>query len=267
MQQDTEVVGPSVASESSLLVNNEHRSSGADPACDRRHNIDREGSSSALEMVHTEVINPNTMQQLEMPPQTNSTVGSCDLTASQRLMLICSLWPYTVPLFTVYAAEYMLQAGVWPAIGFPVTSATARAQFYQYGNFCYQAGVFISRSSGNICTASIPILWLMPFLQVINLYFFWLDSIHHFWYNYSLLLPCFFAGLLGGGVYVQGYSRVNLDMPAELKEFAIASVGIADSFGILVADILSLFIQSCIYRLNDIEGAVVNCPVNTNHTT
>eukprot|EP00571_Detonula_confervacea_P004719 CAMPEP_0172314092 /NCGR_PEP_ID=MMETSP1058-20130122/21636_1 /TAXON_ID=83371 /ORGANISM="Detonula confervacea, Strain CCMP 353" /LENGTH=550 /DNA_ID=CAMNT_0013027859 /DNA_START=25 /DNA_END=1677 /DNA_ORIENTATION=- len=266
MQQRAEV-GPSVASESSLLVNNEHRGSDNDPAQEHAHNTNREGSSSALEMVHTEIINPNAMQQLEIPSQADSTVGSCDLTASERFMLVCSLWPYTIPLFTVYAAEYMLQAGVWPAIGFPVTSATARAKFYQYSNFCYQAGVFLSRSSGNICTASIPILWLMPFLQVINLYFFWLNSIHHFWYNYFLLLPCFFAGLLGGGVYVQGYNRVNMDMPVELKEFAIASVGIADSLGILVADILSLFIQSCIYRLNNIEGAVVECPVNTTRTT
>jgi len=100
----------------------------------------------------------------------------------------------------------------------------------------------------------------MPFLQVVNLYFFWMNSIHHFWYNYGLLLLCFFAGLLGGGVYVQGYSRVNADMPLELKEFAIASVAIADSLGILVADILSLYIQSCIYKQNHLDGAVVDCP-------
>lgn len=106
-------------------------------------------------------------------------------------------------------------------------------------------------------------LWLMPFLQVVNLYFFWWNAIHHWWYNYGLLLPCFFAGLLGGGVYVQGYSRVNMDMPVELKEFAIVSVGVADSFGILLADILSLFIQSCIYSKNNLEGAVVKCPVKT----
>lgn len=75
-------------------------------------------------------------------------------------------------------------------------------------------------------------------------------------------MPCFFAGLLGGSVYVQGYSRVSMDMPVELKEFAIASTGIADSLGILVADILSLFIQACIYSKNHLEEAVVDCPVS-----
>ncbi|KAL7527879.1 hypothetical protein ACHAXR_002179 [Thalassiosira sp. AJA248-18] len=252
---------PSEASESSLLVRNiEDDVEDDSPVRDVQSSNNREDESSALEMVTSDMIHTQTFQQLEATSQADATVSSHNLTAYERFLLVLSLWPYTIPLFTVYAAEYCLQAGVWSAIGFPVTSASARAQFYHYSNWTYQAGVFLSRSSGNFCTASIPMLWAMPFLQVVNLYFFWLNSIHHFWYNYSLLLPCFFAGLLGGGVYVQGYSRVNMDMPMELKEFAIASVGIADSLGILVADILSLFIQSCIYKENNIEGAVANCP-------
>lgn len=164
-------------------------------------------------------------------------------TFRQRFKLVLSLWPYTIPLFTVYAAEYMLQAGVWSAIGFPVTSSSARAEFYHYANWTYQAGVFVSRSSGNLFRAPLSVLWLMPLLQVANLFFFWMISINHFWYNYWLLSICFFAGLLGGGVYVQAFSRINLDFPIEMREFAIASAGVADSFGILTADIASLFIQ------------------------
>ena len=30
--------------------------------------------------------------------------------------------------------------------------------------------------------------------------------------------------------------------------------------GIFVADIVSLFVQSCIYKRNEIGGAVVECP-------
>lgn len=97
-------------------------------------------------------------------------------------------------------------------------------------------------------------------LQVANLYFFWMVSVHHFWYNFGLLLPSFFAGLLGGGVYVQGFSRINADMPIQLREFALSSASVADSLGVMLADVLSLFIQSCIYQENHIEGAVVECP-------
>lgn len=128
-------------------------------------------------------------------------------------------------------------------MGFPIESQSARAQFYHYSNWSYQTGVFVSRSSGNLFSPSLSILWLMPLLQVINLIFFWADSIHHFWYNYTLLLPCFYAGLLGGSVYVQGFSRINHDFPIELREFAIASAGVADALGVLLADIASLFIQ------------------------
>lgn len=165
------------------------------------------------------------------------------LTPRERFKLVMSLWPYTIPLFTVYAAEYMLQAGVWSAIGFPVDSPTARAQFYHYSNWSYQVGVFVSRSSGNLFTASLPLLWLMPFIQVLNLIFFWINAVHHFWYNYSILPVAFVAGILGGFVYVQGFSRLNSDLPIELREFGMASAGVADSFGILIADISALFIQ------------------------
>ena len=47
----------------------------------------------------------------------------------------------------------------------------------------------------------------------------------------------------GGFVYVQGFSRINSDLPTELREFGMASAGVADSLGILVADISALFIQ------------------------
>jgi len=154
-----------------------------------------------------------------------------DPTGFGRFKLLLSLWTYTVPLFTVYAAEYVLQAGVWPSIGFPVTSAKARADFYHYANWTYQGGVFVSRSSGNLWEASMRALWIMPILQMANLYFFLMVSIHHFWYDYGLLALCFFAGLLGGSVYVQGFSRINADMLPDLKESAVASAGVADSLG------------------------------------
>eukprot|EP00804_Cyclotella_cryptica_P000004 CCRYP_013706-RB/>CCRYP_013706-RB protein AED:0.05 eAED:0.05 QI:382/0.66/0.75/1/0/0.25/4/80/517 len=212
-------------------------------------------TASSVEMV--EHLTTKNVHTFEKSP---SQLQQAHMTVMERFYLVLSLWRYTVPLFTVYLSEYMLQAGVWSAIGFPVTSSVARAQFYHYSNWTYQVGVFVSRSSGNLFHASLTLLWTMPLLQVTNLIFFWLDSIHHFWYDYSVLVLCLFAGLLGGSVYVQGYSRINLDVPIEIREFSLASAGVADSLGILLADVVSLFIQSCIYDRNRIEGAVVSCP-------
>lgn len=58
-----------------------------------------------------------------------------DMTSSERLRLVLSLYPYMIPLFLVYAAEYALQSGTWSAIGFPVTSVKARDDFFEYSNW------------------------------------------------------------------------------------------------------------------------------------
>ena len=59
---------------------------------------------------------------IEMTPHANKNAEvsgnitmqhpSTELNARKRFMLVLSLWPYTIPLFTVYAAEYMLQVRI-----------------------------------------------------------------------------------------------------------------------------------------------------------
>ncbi len=197
-------------------------------------------------------------EEIDNSPISNSYVKT--LSAMERLKLTFSFWPFMVPLFVVYAAEYALQSGVWSAIGFPVEKEDARNSFYVKSNWLYQVGVFISRSSGTLFTAPMWVLWLMPLLQCVNLVVFYLVASHHFWYNNILLIGCFYVGLLGGGVYVNGYMRVNRDLHVSIREFALSTVSIADSLGIVFADFSGLFIQSCLYKSNGIDGAVVQCP-------
>lgn len=52
------------------------------------------------------------------------------MTNIERFYLVLSLWPYMVPLFIVYAAEYALQSGVWTAIGYPYNDEQHRKSFY-----------------------------------------------------------------------------------------------------------------------------------------
>jgi len=120
----------------------------------------------------------------------------------------------------------------------------------------------LSRSSGTIFKASLTTLWILPGIQFsLLLFFIWVVAIHHIWYSWSLLILCFLAGLLGGGVYVNAYTRINSDIPAEQNEFALSSASVADSFGIILADVTGLFIQSCLYMFNNIPGAEVSCPI------
>ncbi|CAK0845373.1 unnamed protein product [Prorocentrum cordatum] len=69
--------------------------------------------------------------------QTVAATGEVDrpiteyLSFRSRFMFIIRLWPYMVPLTTVFAAEYTIQAGFWTVIGFPVTDKKSRQEWYR----------------------------------------------------------------------------------------------------------------------------------------
>lgn len=175
-----------------------------------------------------------------------------------KMRFITTLGPYIIPLATVYLAEYTMQTGVWSAIGFPVDSAEARASFYSSAGLAYQAGVFLSRSSGVLFQATRPVLYLMPALQMLLLGFFTLVAATHFWYNWGLLCVCFVVGLLGGAVYVNAYTLISKEVPRSHVELALAAVSVGDTLGVMFADCAGLFLQGCLYSINRLPGASIN---------
>lgn len=196
-------------------------------------------------------------------PTPSHVMAIAEMTSIQRFRLVLSLWPYMIPLFLVYAAEYALQSGTWTAVGFPLESVPARNRFFEYSNWMYQVGVFISRSSGTMFTAPMILLWLMPILQCANLGFYtYLASrptspLYQAWVFY---LGALYTGLLGGAVYIHGYKRICLDLPLEHREFSLSATSVAEGIGVVVADSVGLFIQSCMYQVNHLAGALVTCP-------
>ena len=204
-------------------------------------------------------------------PKTASSVRQISsMNGIERFHLVLSLWPYMIPLFTVYVAEYTLQSGTWSAIGFPVTSKDSRDKFYQYSNWTYQVGVFISRSSGTCVVAPMALLWAMPFLQCVNVGIYWAVAAHQsetvataaaaFWSSPYFLYPtALYTGLLGGAVYIHGYLRICRDLPLEHREFALSATSLAECLGIVVADFLGLLVQACLYEINGLESAMA-CP-------
>ncbi|KAL3665518.1 hypothetical protein V7S43_009553 [Phytophthora oleae] len=175
-----------------------------------------------------------------------------------KMKFILTLGPYIIPLATVYLAEYAMQTGVWSAIGFPVESKEARASFYSSAGLTYQAGVFISRSSGVLFQATRPILYLMPVLQVVLFGFFTVVAATHFWYNWGLLFVCFVVGLLGGAVYVNAYTLLSKEIPPTHVELALGAVSVGDTLGVMFADCAGLFLQGCLYSINHLPGASIN---------
>ncbi len=142
---------------------------------------------------------------------------------------------------------------VWSAIGFPITSESARNTFYVYGNWTYQVGVFVSRSSGVLWRADLRTLWLMPTLQAFLLVFFTLDAFYLWWYNWSILVLCFVAGLFGGAVYVGAFSLLAESVAPELKEFSLSASGVAIDIGIAASVVAGIFIERSLYHYHHLS--------------
>ena len=230
-------------------------------------------TSSALDRTDQEASQSNVYDMTRTDVHVHDLLQVHEMTVKQRFNLVVTkLWPYMTPLFVVYVAEYTLQSGTWTAIGFPVTDKQSRNRFFVHSNWMYQLGVFLSRSSGTIFTAPMSILWLMPILQVANVFLYWhvaatapddddsdADGFIH--RSSVLYVGALYAGLLGGGVYIHGYKRICKDIPLQYREWALASTSVAQSLGIVVADFLGLAIQSCLYKIHGLgDQAVMNCP-------
>ena len=176
-----------------------------------------------------------------------------------KFRFVMSLWPYMIPLIVVYFSEFAMQSGAWAAIGFPVTERHARDVFYSYSNWMYQFGVFISRSSGAILQANRLVLWIMPMLQTLLLVFFMTTALYQYWYNWGLLSLAFVSGLLGGGVYVNAFTLIAREVHPDDVELALCSASVGDTIGIMIANVVGLFLQCLIYKHHHLEGAVVSC--------
>lgn len=181
------------------------------------------------------------------------------MTFREKLRFTLTLGPYMIPLVVVYFAEYTMQTGVWSTIGFPVDNPQARAQFYSAAGLAYQSGVFLSRSSGVLFQATRSVLYLMPAFQTVLLAFFTAVSAYHFAYNWPLLvLLCFVAGLLGGGVYVNAFTLLSREVRADRVELALSAASVGDTLGVMLADFVGIFLQGCLYSVNRIPGAAVH---------
>jgi battenin len=117
------------------------------------------------------------------------------LSLTQRAKLLAPLWVFMLPLFVVYAAEYIIQIGVNSALEFPEVGLPAH-KWYVIAGFLYQLGVFLSRSSGTVLP--LKVLWPLPVLQTLALGVFLMIGFDVF------SAPAWLVGLLTFGVGLLG---------------------------------------------------------------
>lgn len=215
--------------------------------------------AAAIAAVNADAAPKKKMQQAgDVKLEDGGCQDASTMTVRDKMRFISTLGPYIIPLTVVYFSEYTMQTGVWSTIGFPVDDAEARARFYSAAGLAYQTGVFVSRSSGVLFQATRGVLYLMPALQTLLLAFFIAVSALHFWYNWSLLVLCLFAGLLGGGVYVNAYTLLSRETALSHVELALAAVSVGDTVGVMLADCVGLVLQGCLYSLNRLPGAAIH---------
>ncbi|KAH9886380.1 BTN1 protein [Xylariomycetidae sp. FL2044] len=154
------------------------------------------------------------------------------------------LFPYMLPLFLVYVAEYSINQGVSPTLLFPLDSSpfTEYRDFYPMYGFLYQLGVFISRSS--IAFIRVRHLYLPSFLQIGNLLLLTLHSLFDFIPTvYLVFLIIFWEGLLGGAVYVNTFAEIMENVPASEREFSLGATSVSDSAGICIAGFVGMVLE------------------------
>ncbi|GAA5943530.1 hypothetical protein JCM10213_005521 [Rhodosporidiobolus nylandii] len=184
---------------------------------------------------------------------------------------------FMLPLFFVYLAEYTINSGVAPTLLYEVPTRESAPvlhlaiknlrDYYPLWQLLYQTFVFISRSSLSILHLPPLPLSLLPLptlLQLCILFLTLLESStslfvslageHGATYLVALLICA--EGLCGGGAYVNAFHRLavmqhdeeeeeglgggkSAERRKQEKEFRVASVGFADTLGILLASLVS----------------------------
>lgn len=167
------------------------------------------------------------------------------------------VFPYMVPLTTVYLFEYLINQAVAPTLLFPINgderSKSMPFFFHKYRDIyvtygtLYQLGVFISRSFGHLIR--MRSLYILAFLQGVNLCITVLQS----WFYvtrspWAVMILIFYEGFLGGASYVNTFLNILEQEDPDETEFAMGAVSIADSFGVFLAALLGLGLEPKLCR-------------------
>ncbi|RCN31135.1 CLN3 protein [Ancylostoma caninum] len=152
---------------------------------------------------------------------------------------------------------------------------TSPASQYRWYQVLYQVGVFVSRSSINCIQLNMLFIALMPVFQVrkldtikplcidpmssrpkqltvklINTAFFLLNAIYAFLPNFGIVCAIvLYEGLIGGGSYVNTFHHIHKKVDPSIREFALSTVSLADSIGIMLAAFVSIPIHNAICEM------------------
>ena len=116
-------------------------------------------------------------------------------------------------------------------------------------NFCYQIGVFISRSS--LSLIKIERVWIITTLQFLN-FLFWISNSFNMYVKsiYVYFAHMVFVGLMGGASFVNVIYQLKNSPKLQKteKELAMNLLSCFDDFGILSAAITALVLTLTAFK-------------------
>lgn len=154
-----------------------------------------------------------------------------------------------IPLFLTYFAEYLINQGLLELTLFDCDKGfgTSPASQYRWYQVLYQVGVFVSRSSINVVQMNMLFIALMPVFQLVNTAFFMLNAIYSFIPNFAIVCGIIlYEGLIGGASYVNTFHHIHKKIDPSVRSFALSTVSLADSIGILLAALVSIPVHNAI---------------------
>jgi len=150
-------------------------------------------------------------------------------------------------LSSVYFLEYSILTGFTDRVVNRITKENPTNQTFLYLqaytilSFCYQIGVWLSRSS--LKFFKIKHVWLLSAFQLVNFLLWLFQALYLFEPVYWVMfIHMVFVGLMGGGAYVNVMYQIlhKEDLNIHEKELAVNICGFFNDMGILAASIFAL---------------------------
>ncbi|XP_065900790.1 battenin-like isoform X2 [Dysidea avara] len=180
----------------------------------------------------------------------------------KRIKLLPFLSQFMLPLFGVYSAEYLINQGLYEQLYYENTHIGGlclnQHSQYRWYQVMYQVGVVISRSSTFL--VHIKHFWVLTILQIMTFLLLFYEAIYtfipSFWITFFIIL---WEGLLGGATYVNAFYQLSSSVSDEHREFAMGATSVADTTGITLAGISSIFLHNYICE-HVIDNISPTCP-------
>lgn len=170
---------------------------------------------------------------------------------SAKIRYIPTLKKYFIPLLLVYFGEYFINQGLFEVIYIRNIAYLNldKDEQYRWFQVSYQLGVMISRSS--IELFQIRNIWVMSLLQLVNAIIFLghTSKLYQIPSFYIIIALIIYEGLLGGFTYVNAFYRIKKEIEPKRLEFAMSTVTVADTFGIVMAGLVAIPVHDALCKL------------------